>query len=98
MKHYGTYANYLVVLLVLIAGSVFSQEDIEYIDSDACIDCHEESDHQTLITEDIAHSKHSDLECLDCHQDKELVPHDEDSEFAVGCEGCRSCHEIRRPG
>ena len=93
MKHYGTYANYLVVLLVLIAGSVFSQEDIEYIDSDACIDCHEESDHQTLITEDIAHSKHSDLECLDCHQDKETIPHDEDSEFAVGCEGCRSCHE-----
>jgi len=93
MKLTGTYAKYLVAFLILIAGSVFAQEDIEYIDSDACVDCHEESNHQTFISDDIAHSTHSELECLDCHQDKETVPHDEESDFATGCEGCRSCHE-----
>ncbi len=93
MKHYGTYANYLVALLILLAGPGFSQEDIEYIDSDACIDCHEESSHQTLITNDLAQSIHSDLECLDCHQNRDILPHDEPSDYFAGCEGCRTCHE-----
>ena len=69
-----------------------AQDDIEYIDNDACVDCHEESKHKTAFEDDLSHSIHEDLECLDCHTDREILPHDEDTEFRVGCEGCRICH------
>jgi len=68
-------------------------EDYEYLDSDMCVDCHEESLHGTDIEEDLSKSMHDGFECLDCHSDKDTDPHREDSEFVVGCEGCRDCHD-----
>ncbi|MBL7052238.1 MAG: cytochrome b/b6 domain-containing protein [Candidatus Marinimicrobia bacterium] len=70
-----------------------AQDDIEYIDSDACLDCHEESKHKTTFEDDLSHSVHEGFECLDCHTDREILPHDEDTGFRVGCEGCRICHD-----
>ncbi len=93
MERMRTTTLFHCLMPVMLIGLLMAQDDVEYIDSDACGDCHEESDHNTLITDDLAHSKHADLECLDCHQDKDTMPHDEDSEFKVGCEGCRTCHE-----
>ncbi|MFV2071912.1 MAG: cytochrome b/b6 domain-containing protein [Thermoanaerobaculales bacterium] len=89
-------APFLMVLLVLGAGLVLAQEDDEFepIDSSACADCHEASAHGSAFADDLSHSAHVDLECLDCHQDRDTVPHREPIEpFFVGYEGCRTCHE-----
>jgi cytochrome b subunit of formate dehydrogenase len=68
------------------------QEDLEKIDSSACADCHEESTHGSPFAEDLAHSIHDGLDCLDCHSDKSTIPHQEDENFFVGDQGCRDCH------
>ncbi|MBL7110064.1 MAG: hypothetical protein ISS11_07485, partial [Candidatus Marinimicrobia bacterium] len=87
--------KYLYYLTIVLSFSfiAFAQEDIEYIDSDSCVDCHEESKHNTAFEEAITNSVHEDLECLDCHTNKETVPHQEELEFDDACEGCRSCHD-----
>lgn len=69
------------------------KKDIEYIDSDDCIDCHELSKYDTNIEDDLSHSIHEDLECLDCHEDLDYIPHEDTTMVKAGCEGCRSCHE-----
>lgn len=79
--------------ILLMTLPLFAQDDYEYIDEDACIDCHEESAYGTDIEIDISNSIHDGLGCLDCHSDKETIPHREDTQFYVGCEGCRACHE-----
>ena len=81
----------LIISLVFVPSS--SSQGIENIDNDACIDCHETSKYDTAIEVDLSHSIHEGLECLDCHQDKDFIPHDEASAMQVGCDGCRSCHE-----
>ncbi|NQV37796.1 MAG: hypothetical protein HQ509_07315 [Candidatus Marinimicrobia bacterium] len=85
----------LIFLFTFIPETVSAQdaEEIEYIDSDDCIDCHELSKYDTDIKEDISHSIHEDLECLDCHEDLDYTPHEDGSTTKVGCDGCRSCHE-----
>jgi cytochrome b subunit of formate dehydrogenase len=87
-------------LIALSCAFIFSfaltqeaEEEYEKIDSSICVECHETSQHDTVITEDLSHSIHDGLECLDCHLDKDTIPHREDSTFAVACEGCGSCHE-----
>jgi len=70
-----------------------TQEEYESIDNDSCIECHETSEHDTIITDDIAHSAHDGMECLDCHIYKNTLPHKEVPDFYVGCQGCRTCHE-----
>ncbi len=90
---------FLLIGCVLFFSFVLSQEsdeDYEKIDSSACIECHEESALDTIITDDLSHSIHDGLECLDCHLDKDMLPHKEDSVFVVGCAGCGSCHEDAR--
>ena len=84
-----------LAILLLSAAPLMAQEDEEYepIDSDSCVDCHEESAHGTIFTADLEHSVHEGFECLDCHTDKGTLPHRIDADFFVGCEGCRSCHE-----
>ncbi len=83
----------LGVVVALFAWPAWSDEP-EKVDSDSCESCHETSSHNTKISEDVSHSIHEGLACLDCHADKDTVPHPEASKkFYVGCEGCRSCHE-----
>ncbi len=84
----------LILPTIILLFPLFAQDDIEYLDEDSCVDCHEESVFGTDIETDISHSIHDGLGCLDCHIDKD-VEHDEDTEsdFIAGCEGCRSCHE-----
>jgi cytochrome b subunit of formate dehydrogenase len=87
---------FLLIAFVLFFSFVLSQEsdeDYEKIDSSACIECHEESAQDTIIADDLSHSIHDGLECLDCHLDKDMLPHKEASGFVVACEGCGSCHE-----
>jgi cytochrome b subunit of formate dehydrogenase len=85
-----------LVLLAFFGLAAGAQEAEEYepIGSDSCADCHEESDHDTIIAEDLSHSIHEGMECLDCHSDKDTMPHQEGSDFVVGCEGCRTCHDV----
>ena len=78
----------LALALVVSAG-----EEVEKIDSTACLDCHEESSHGSKIAEDLTHSAHEGLECLDCHQRSDTVPHQEAPDFLVGRDSCRTCHE-----
>jgi len=83
----------LIISVYFLSGLLIAQpEEVEYIDSEACIDCHETSDHNTDILEDISNSIHEDLECLDCHEDKDTDPHSE-STFTAGYTGCSNCHE-----
>ena len=84
--------------IVFIFGCVcpvFAQDDeFENIDSSACAECHEASAHGSVFAEDIRHSAHDGLDCLDCHWDRGTVPHQELEEpFFVGCQACRLCHD-----
>lgn len=80
--------------ILLMVFPLFAQDDYEYIDEDACIDCHEESVFGTDIEIDISNSIHDGVGCLDCHADKDVLPHDDDSsDYIPGSDGCRSCHE-----
>jgi len=82
----------LLLPILIIAGQ--DTDEAEPIDSDSCIGCHETSKHDTDIEEDLSHSIHEDLECLDCHKDKGTTPHRKlDDSFFVGCQACRECHE-----
>jgi cytochrome b subunit of formate dehydrogenase len=84
----------LMALACLTAPPAVGQdEDVEPITSADCAGCHETSEHGTVFADDLSHSAHRDLECLDCHINRATFPHEENIEFAVGCEGCRSCHE-----
>ena len=85
----------LVAVLWVIAGGVAlaADEEVEQIDSSACATCHETSKHSSVYVDDIEHSAHEGLECLDCHVDKNTVPHQQNDGFTVGCQGCRNCHE-----
>ncbi len=82
----------LSMLLTLVSVSGQDEEEFETITSDECAACHTESTHGTSFAEDLEHSSHQGFDCLSCHIDRDTVPHLEDSDFAVGCEGCRMCH------
>ena len=69
------------------------EEEFEPVDEETCIDCHETGVHETVIADDLSRSSHSDFGCLDCHKDKDTMPHREDTGFIVGDDGCRGCHE-----
>ena len=79
--------------LILFGNPLAIQEEYENIDSNSCIECHETGKHNTVISEDISHSVHDGIECLDCHIDRSTLPHKEETDFHVGCQGCRTCHE-----
>ncbi len=89
----------LVVVVVAVGalglGLVARGQDEapEPIDSSACGQCHEDSSHGTKIADDLSHSIHEGLECLDCHQLSGTVPHQPAEGFAVGLDGCGSCHD-----
>jgi hypothetical protein len=92
----------LAALLVLSAGAAVATAqqagvaptgDFEEITSADCASCHEGSLHGSTFVDDLSHSIHDGLECLDCHQDRGTVPHREMRGFFVGCQGCRTCHE-----
>lgn len=83
----------MFLLALALAIPALAQDEAEPLDSESCVDCHETSNHDTDISEDLKHSIHEDLKCLDCHLDKDTDPHIEDSAFHVGCQGCRTCHE-----
>ncbi len=88
-------AGVAFVLSSFIAGTLDAQdEEFEPIDSTACADCHEASSQGSVFAEDISHSAHDGLDCLDCHLDRGTVPHQElDEPFFVGCQACRNCHD-----
>ena len=86
----------VAVSLVASAQTVAAdEEEYEAIDSSACSTCHEASLQGSAFESDLAHSVHDGVECLDCHVDRDTVPHRPiaDKDFQVGCKGCRSCHE-----
>jgi cytochrome b subunit of formate dehydrogenase len=89
-------ATCLLVLPLALAGLVHGQtngDEYEPIDSDACATCHDDDGDGASVDEHLSHSVHRGFECLDCHVDKGTVPHREPEEgFAVGCQGCRTCH------
>ena len=89
-------AAILILAVLLPAPWAGAQDDEEYelIDSSVCGDCHDASDHGSSFRIDLENSVHDGLECLDCHIDRDTVPHrDAEEPFYVGCEGCRTCHD-----
>jgi len=94
MQHRHSNALLPVLAAVLLLAGATTAQDGEYdpITSDDCAVCHETSDHDTVFAEDISHSAHEGLECLDCHTDRGTTPHREEKGFFVGCQGCRDCH------
>ena len=54
-------------------GSTPAEEDFDVIDSAFCADCHEASLHGSAFADDLSHSVHDGLDCLDCHVDKNTV-------------------------
>jgi cytochrome b subunit of formate dehydrogenase len=86
----------VLVVCSLLAGFSASQEspeEYEKITNSSCIDCHEKSRHETVISEDLSHSVHDGMECLDCHSDKDTLPHKTETGFFSGWQGCSVCHE-----
>jgi cytochrome b subunit of formate dehydrogenase len=86
----------VVALAAAVVGGVAVAQDEETydkIDSSSCGDCHEESVHGTSYLDDLQHSVHDGLECLDCHKDRDTNPHRPLEGFHPGCEACRECHE-----
>jgi cytochrome b subunit of formate dehydrogenase len=95
LKRPNFYMPFLVIMFcsMFVFVSFSQEEDYETIDSETCIECHEESEQGTDIAEDISHSIHDGMACLDCHSDKGTMPHKEDLNFQVDWEGCITCHE-----
>ncbi|NQV14166.1 hypothetical protein HQ531_01815 [bacterium] len=92
MNHFFKYT--LILFVVFINLTLAQDEEFESIESDQCVDCHEESELGTLFQDDLDNSIHEGIECLDCHIHHGTDPHTEEAEnFVVGCEGCRDCHE-----
>lgn len=93
--------NGIAVAVLVVAASVgisafalAQDEEYESIDSSVCADCHEASSQRSTLADDIAHSVHDGLECLDCHMDRDTVPHrPTDPAIHIGCVGCRTCHD-----
>ena len=86
--------TWAVALAGILAGPPARCQEVQKIDGSACVTCHETSTQKTKIADDISHSIHTGLGCLDCHVDKNTVPHQAAAtKFFAGCEGCRRCHE-----
>jgi len=77
-----------------LAGPPAWCQEVKKIDGSACASCHETSAQKTKIADDLSHSIHAPLGCLDCHVDKSTVPHQAAAtKFLAGSDGCRGCHE-----
>jgi len=91
----------LFIILVLFATPTFAQfdfmdddeDEVEYLDEDSCVECHNEEEHDVDFEWQIEESIHEGFGCLECHPYYNTDPHSEDMEFSDGCEGCASCHE-----
>lgn len=96
MRSFNRLAH-LVFLINVFAyvsmGTISASQDGATIDSDACADCHDSSENGTDFHDDLSMSVHDGLECLDCHTDKNIEPHHEDSIFDMSEDGCGSCHD-----
>ncbi len=97
IPHQASFLIPATVALCLLIGAGLAEaqgEEFEQIDSSVCADCHEASRHGSAFADDITHSVHDGLDCLDCHVDRDTVPHRELEEtFFPGCQGCRTCHD-----
>jgi len=87
-----------IFALAVLAGMGLADaqevEEYEFIDSSVCTDCHSPGDGSSSFRIELDHSAHEGLECLDCHVDRDTVPHRQSAEtFFAGCQGCRNCHE-----
>jgi cytochrome b subunit of formate dehydrogenase len=88
----------VVVCIAVFAGlspaAAQDSEDYEVIDSSVCVDCHAPGDGGSSFRIELDHSTHEGLDCLDCHIDRDTVPHRPVEEtFSPGCQGCRNCHD-----
>lgn len=87
----------LVMFLPLAFGTgtvTAEEEEFESIDSSMCGMCHDAGELGSSFEDDLNHSVHEGLECLDCHQNQDTIPHKElEDPFFVGCQGCRTCHD-----
>lgn len=88
--------KFTLIIILSFTCTLIAQDEEEYeiIDSDDCVECHDESEMGTLIRDDLDASTHEGIECLDCHIYYDTDPHTEEAEnFVTGCEGCRDCHD-----
>ncbi len=93
LRHLAMGLFVLFLTMGLLYGQEEQQEEFEPITSADCALCHEKSAHDTDFQDDLSHSVHDGMECLDCHADKATNPHRAREGFAVGHQGCGQCHE-----
>ena len=91
--YYTAVLFFIFLLFVPVNSSSQVEEEYEKIDSDACVSCHETSKNNIEFSIEFEGSIHEGMECLECHINKDTIPHKENQDFNVGCQGCRSCHE-----
>ncbi|MCJ7579201.1 MAG: hypothetical protein MUP98_01550, partial [Candidatus Aminicenantes bacterium] len=80
------------VLLLSYGISFAGQEDYEPLAEDSCLGCHETGKNDVAIEGALSQSIHAGFGCIDCHSEKNTMPHKE-SDIKVGLEGCSACHE-----
>ena len=56
-----------ILLFIMTPTLVWADEDFEELDSDQCVDCHDESEMGSIFQDDLDNSIHEGIECLDCH-------------------------------
>ncbi len=84
--------GFILGLLLSYGMSYAGQEEYEPISEDLCLECHEMGKGDKVIAEELSKSIHAGFGCLDCHAEKNTMPHKE-SDIKVGLDGCSACHE-----
>lgn len=83
-------AAFLLVGLTLV-GHLTAQDEEADLSNSACLDCHEDTQHELAATYDsaLAASIHDGLSCTDCHSGITELPHPEN----LPAVNCGDCHE-----
>jgi cytochrome b subunit of formate dehydrogenase len=74
------------------AEAVDAEDEYEEITSADCAGCHEESQLGSSIADDLEHSVHEGMDCLDCHSAMGTMPHREEALLGPIDDSCRMCH------
>ncbi len=80
-------------VVILSGAAARAGDDETTITSADCTECHDTAKGEPTRAEQLAGSVHSSLECLDCHQHRNEVPHPDQGDFKVGSSPCRQCHD-----
>lgn len=79
-------------IVVLFGADAHAKETPKTITSAACTECHKTTQAKFSRAVLLSTSVHDSLDCLDCHQHRDEVPHPDQKGFNPGFDPCRECH------